>query len=231
METHQRPLRAFHNSLAIKAEYLARVEAHRQADDLIRGGFGSATGTSGWRGSALGCSFHTADDPHEAAETQIGVLRVLAQLEDWLFGYLSESRFKAWPGQFLQAIPVGADLSKVWPQLAVWLLVDTTQGVIHFAKTESQREAIQHVANLYTKKLTGLEVDHKDWQDAAATATATAAYAAGAAATAAYADAAATVAASIATDAVPVTADDTRYAAYERVADKLLALLASAPVG
>lgn len=37
LEIEPSPLRAFHCDPAVKAKYIARVEAHRVADNLIRG--------------------------------------------------------------------------------------------------------------------------------------------------------------------------------------------------
>jgi hypothetical protein len=57
--------------------------------------------------------------------------------------------------QFVEAIPVGRDLSLVWPRFAVWLLVDPQDGVITFARTDRQRTEIQNVADAYGRQLDG----------------------------------------------------------------------------
>ena len=205
-------LRAYHGDPTIKATYLARVRAHREADQLIKGIY--------WqhgKGCAVGCTVHS--DNHAAYETELGVPRVLARLEDGLFERLPNGQALAWPAQFLEAIPVGADLSLVWPQFAVWLLVDPTDGVIQFAKTERVRQVIQNVADAYVQ-VTTWPVEKKQrrkWRAlrevAYAADAAAAAYAAYAAAYAAYA------------------AADAAISIYHiRQSEKLLALLRVAPV-
>jgi len=57
-----------------------------------------------------------------------------------------------WPEAFLSAIPVGADLSGVWPAFVVRLLGDPTYGVLrHVAHPnwQEQRAAIETVLHLY----------------------------------------------------------------------------------
>ena len=90
-------LRAFHNDPAIKAKYLARVRAHRLADELIHGTY--------WqygKGCAVGCTIHSSN--HAAYETELGIPEILARLEDGLFEALPNGEAKVWPEAFLKAI-------------------------------------------------------------------------------------------------------------------------------
>ena len=292
MTTTQPALVAFHGQPAIKDEYLARVEAHRAAADFTRDPYAETApdeqGNGSWRGGASHVTFHKSRDPHEAGELQIGLPIGLARLLDELFMKMAAERYAVWPGQFLAAIPVGADLSRVWPRLAIWLLTDAQAGVIRFAQTNDQRAAVEEITNCYSRLLDGAEVPYKQWaavqkiavelgqaaDEAARKATAAtyshadiAAIAAAATAQAAsYAIGAAASAATAATDARylsgavssaldaagqaalagaladqnPASADDfiVTYSALasmviataDLVADKLLALLAAAPV-
>jgi len=71
-------LRAFHGDPAIKAEYLARVTAHEQADEIIHGLY--------WehgKGCAVGCTIHS--DRHDAYETELGLPTWLAFFVDGIF--------------------------------------------------------------------------------------------------------------------------------------------------
>jgi len=139
---------AFHGDKAIKEKYLARVEAHRVADEIIHGEY--------WRdgkGCAVGCTVHSSS--HAAYETELGIPRLLARLEDGIFESIPNGRSKLWPEQFLSAIPVGADLSLVWPRFAVWMLVDPEQGVIQFARSDRSRKSIQAVADAYAAVING----------------------------------------------------------------------------
>ena len=213
-------LLAYHNDPAIKAEYLARVKAHAEADEIKHGFY-----WEGGKGCAVGCTIHGAD--HVRYETELGIPRILARLEDRIFEGLSNGNAKDFPARFLSAITPGADLSKVWPKFAVWLLVDPKHGIARFTKKDSaQYIAIHRVADLYR--------DLKDWdeRDKAAFKKAAAAAYAAAAADAAAADAAAAYAA-VAAAYAAYAADAAAYAAarsttFKLQAEKLLELLGEA---
>lgn len=142
-------LTAFHGDASIKDKYLCRVRAHRAADEIINGRY-----WENGKGCAVGCTVHSSR--HEAYQEELGIPRVLAQLEDRLF----ESLFlidpvvaKECPERFLSVIQVGADLSLVWSRFALWLLSDETGGVIKFAETESRLAASHGVSALFQRWL------------------------------------------------------------------------------
>ena len=118
-------MRAFHGDPAIKEKYLARVRAHRAADELVRG--------TGWsekggrvRACAVGCTLDKYD--HASYETELGIPIRLAFLEDRIFERLpTEDDWKPWPEAFLDAIPVGADLRAVWAKFSVWKLTEAIE--------------------------------------------------------------------------------------------------------
>jgi hypothetical protein len=176
---------AFHGDAKIKEEYLARVRAHRAADQIVKGIY--------WehgKGCAVGCTVHSGN--HAAYETELGIPRILARIEDGIFESLPNGEALAWPEQFLSAINPGADLSMVWPRFAIWLMTDPKHGVLQYAKSDACKKAIQDVANGYALIVNG-KAKGIDWQKLRAAAAA--AYAAAAAAYAAYAAAAAAAAA------------------------------------
>ena len=183
---------AYHGQQAIKNEYLARVRAHREADQLVQH-YGY------WKdgkGCAVGCTLHSAY--HAAYETELGIPRILARLEDSIFEGLSVEKAREWPERFLSAIAPGADLSVVSSHFFVWMLGDPVDGAIRHAKTDRKRAVIQRVVSLYQRTANGEIVEENEWR-----------YAADAAAY--YADAAAEAAAAYAADADAEAAD---YAAY-----------------
>ena len=144
-------MKAFHNDQAIKDKYLARVRAHRAADELIRG-----TGWDGHRGCAIGCTLERYE--HARYPIELGVPEQIAYLEDHLFERLPLDLSMAWPERVLSAIRVGADLSRVWPEFAIWMLTDQTRGVIQYAgDREDVRAAIERVAELYRHTNVGTE--------------------------------------------------------------------------
>jgi hypothetical protein len=246
-EISTKKLLAFHNDRAIQKKYLTRVSDHRKADQIVQGhGY-----WNGREGCAVGCTLHSRN--HAAYEAELGIPVILARLEDRIFEGLERKRARTWPERFLQAPKIGADLSMVWPQFAHWMLVDPHSGVIKFAKTDTTRNAIQAVADLFSRWIAGVKPPREEWRrcrsnaaaaaaaasasasaSAAVSAAAYAATANAAAASAAYANAAATYAsaAAYADDAAAYAA----YAAYttrkkffDLASEKLLALMTAAP--
>jgi hypothetical protein len=232
-----KPILAYHGKQAIKDKYLARVRAHRLADQLIHGIY-----WENGKGCAVGCTVHSAN--HARYETELGIPQKLARIEDGIFEGMNNGSALLWPERFLQAIKPGADLSRVSDKFLFWLLVDPKDGVIRFAKTDRSRAAIQKVGALYRRKISGKTITREEWKAAAAAAAAAAyaAYVAADAAAAAYAAyvAADTAYAADAADAAYAAdaAADAAYAAYAAdaarqqarkiQAEKLLLLLRAA---
>ena len=113
---------AFHGQQQIKDQYLARVRAHREADELVSG--------TGWeqngkvRGCAVGCTFDAYD--HARGPVEIGYPVDLMLLEDAIFEGLAQANdgeHLSFPEAFLDAAAPGADLSTVLPRFSLWLLV------------------------------------------------------------------------------------------------------------
>ena len=178
-------MQAFLGKASVKRKYLSRVRKHRKADELIHGTYWEKG-----KGCAVGCTVHSGN--HGDYETQLGIPRILARLEDGIFESLSNGKAQEWPERFLSAIKPGADLSLVWPKFAVWMLVDAKCGVLQFARNEITKKAIQDVADAYQGVANG-NTDNVDWGKLRA-----AAYAADAADAAAYAADAANAAANAA---------------------------------
>src|ERR1700722_17651703 len=114
-------LLAFHGKSSIKTKYVKRVKAHKAADEIIKG-----TYWQNGKGCAVGCTIHSSD--HSAYETELGIPTLLARFEDKIFEGLPNDIAKNWPLEFLSSITPGADLSTVWPKLAVWVLTDKQWG-------------------------------------------------------------------------------------------------------
>ena len=196
---------AFHGDPAIKEHYLARLAAHEAADEIIHGVYWEKG-----KGCAVGCTVHSSS--HAAYETELEIPIALARLEDTLFEHQRNGDSKTFPRRFLEAITPGADLSRVVWQFLHWLLTEELTG------RDDPRVAaqIKRSADVLVPLMKGEPVDKEEARNAA--------YAAYAAYNA-Y-DAAAASAASAASAA---------YAAYDadaakRMADKLLELMARAPM-
>jgi len=147
--TKTKSLIAYHGDPAIKEKYIARMQAHMDADELIQGVGFEKNGIT--RGCAVGCTLDRYD--HLGFETELGIPSILARLEDRIFEGLSVEDSKGFPISFLRAIPAGADLSNVYKKFFIWMLIDAADGVIKFAKKEATKLAITNVANLLAKSL------------------------------------------------------------------------------
>ena len=212
---------AFTNTEYTHAETIAMMRAHVAADELVKGQY--------WvdgKGCAVGCMTKSSD--HSRYEPMFGIPAMIAGLEDEIFEGLDNGEAKAWPIQFLEAIKPGADLSLVAPRFMIWTLTDPEHGVARFNDDAS----IVNVAKTWQRVVDGDMPTSEDWS-AAASAAASAAWsaarraAASAASAASGTNSAAWIAASGANSAAWIAA---RSAAYRAMRDKLLALLAEAPV-
>ena len=196
---------AYHNKKEIKEYYLARVRAHRAADELVQG-YGY---WEGGKGCAVGCTIHGRD--YGAYETELGIPRALARVEDYLFEHLPVEQARGWPERFLAAINPGADLSLVGSRWLLWLLSDVEHGTLRLCDPKGA-EVTKRIIALYQRKISGGKISvggcwgvRRDAAAAAANAAAAdanaAADAAAAAAAYAAADAAADANAAYAADA------------------------------
>ena len=207
MTAFSSPLVAYHNDAGLKASVLQQVELHRRQDEIVQGRY-----WRGGKGCAVGCLTHNPGGGHELYESLWGIPEVLAHLEDAVFEWLPEAAAVLWPGRFMGAIRVGADLSLVWPRFAVWLMTDPVWGVEHATEEAGVKAVCRMVADGYERVIDGTLTDeHAD----AVTKAARAAGAAGAAWAAGAARAA-------------WAARDARATFASATADKLIELLEAA---
>ena len=235
---------AYHNDPAIKSKLLADLQAHADADRLVKGQY-----WENGKGCAVGCTLHSvgadgAANNHAEYETRLGIPQMLARLEDKIFEGLPNADAMQWPMRFSAAITPGADLSRVGWKWLHWLMTDGLPRVNDVAATAAIKqcadallpltrgEPVDRAAARAATDAATYAADAADAADSAADA-ADAAYAAARAAYAADAADAATDAATYAADAAARAADAaadaaTYAAAYQRMADKLVQLLEDA---
>ena len=153
-------LLAYHDDPAIKAKYMAIVEGHRLADEIVQG-YGY------WddgKGCAVGCTLHS--DRHQDYPAELGIPEVLAWLEDLIFECIPVVEARRWPGRFLAAPEPGADLSLVWPKFAVWLLSSDDLGLPRMAD-RAGKLALAQVVALHQRTIEGDHPSPFEWTTAA----------------------------------------------------------------
>jgi len=80
----------------------------------------------------------------------LGIPKTLIYLHDAISRGLPNYLAKNWPIRFISAVQVGADLSCVWADFAVWMLIDPIDGVIKYTQPGTYvYHAIMQVAQLY----------------------------------------------------------------------------------
>jgi len=117
---------AYHNDPKIKNDILQVLQSHYDADEFVKGHY-----WQNGKGCAVGCTVHCGD--HSLYESHFGIPEALAHLEDCIFEGLPNRHAKEWPLQFMSAIPVGADLSRVQWQFLYWLMTtkEANPGIDH----------------------------------------------------------------------------------------------------
>lgn len=155
---------SYHSDTAIKSKYLARLEGHAEADEIIKGQYWEAG-----KGCAVGCTVHGAS--HDDYEQALGIPRMLAWLEDVIFEGLPNRRAKTWPLEFLSSIEPGKDLSRVGWQFLHWLLTERNAAGSDCAQT---RSVVRQCAGVLVPLANGQEVDKAAAADASAMAWASA---------------------------------------------------------
>ena len=151
--------KAFHGDPAVKQKYIDRMKAHMAAEQLVQGtGFDTAS----QKGCAVGCTLDKYS--HFAYEEELGIPFMIAILEDNIFEALSAEQSKSFPLEFLEAVPVGVDLSKVFHQLEIWNLLDEKHGIIHKMKTDEEKKICTDLASLHQKIVDGIETTEVEWK-------------------------------------------------------------------
>jgi len=129
-------LLAFHDKVSIKNKYLDRVRAHKAADSIRQGLSRGLDGKGHY--CAVACTLNEYN--HKYYESELGIYQGIAILEDVLFENLPKLEAKDLPLEFLECIPVGADLSHILPTYLKWLLERFNDLEDDFNHSRSRRE-------------------------------------------------------------------------------------------
>ena len=158
-------LLAFHNDPKIKETYLKRLELHYKADEIVKGIYWEKG-----KGCAVGCTVEKNgnEDPHLAMEKELGIPKELAYLEDALFEELPNGESKEFPVTFLNAIPVGADLSLITAKFVVWQFEDKKYGLKNIKEVKDDKNVYricEAVTNAYKAVIKGETVTQEQWEN------------------------------------------------------------------
>lgn len=128
---------SFKNDPNLKAMFLAEIIRHREADQIVKGTYGTGRGAD-WRGCAVGCSVRSLNIrlgrdystwDYSAYERELGISQWLARLEDIIFEGLPLNKAVLWPEQFTEAVPVGVNLEPVRPRFCAFLMQENIERV------------------------------------------------------------------------------------------------------
>jgi hypothetical protein len=147
-------LLAFHGKQEIKDKYIARLEEHYRADEIIKGQY-----WENGKGCAVGCTIHSGN--HKAYEDELGIPTIIARLEDVIFEGLPNKDSKEFPLQLLKSINVGADLSKVADKFLIKLL---NRSIL--LCDERGKKATQTIIDLLQDRVNDIEHSKEKWDAA-----------------------------------------------------------------
>lgn len=162
----------------LKSALVAEIRKHREQDQVIQGNYGTEEDGK-FRGCAVGCAIDSLfrvgghDTPyylcsdHGIYERELGIPRILAELQDVTHEGLSDESFPTWPERFMEAVSTETDLSLVFPKFALWFLVDEEYGILSYAIGTKHQEAVEEAAGLLSAIVAGEHIPLQVWKDCA----------------------------------------------------------------
>jgi len=162
----------------LKYALVAEIRKHREQDQVIQGNYGYWE-EGKFRGCAVGCAIdslfrlgghvlpHYLCGDHGVYERELGIPKILAELQDVIHEGLSDESFPTWPERFMEAVPTETDLSPVFPRFVLWFLVDDAVGVLRHAVDTEQREVVGKAAGLFSAIVAGEKIPLQVWKDCA----------------------------------------------------------------
>ena len=167
---------AYKGDKKLKAGILKEMKSHRKADQIIKGTYGKENGV--WKGCAVGCAIHSLNlkkktswqtDDHSVYETELGIPRALAFLEDSIFENLPQGKAQDFAVDFLEAVQVGSDLTLIVPKFMVWLMDEDDKQMPALPDADEMRalkEAVETIRVLYKRLVDGGTVSDQEWTSA-----------------------------------------------------------------
>src|ERR1700676_815813 len=166
-------LKAYHNDPAIKEVLINQLQAHYDADEIIKG-----TYWQDGKGCAVGCSIHSSD--HSLYEKELGLPEWIARVEDRIFEGLPNHLSKEWPLRISKAVKIGSNIDKIKIPFLI-LVVESVLDKFDHEKFPECKISIENLLHLLKTNPENSEADSRAAASAAAWAAAEAARAAWAA--------------------------------------------------
>ena len=98
---------------------------------------------------------HYPSGDHGAYERELGIPKILAELQDVIHEGLSDESFPTWPERFMEAVPTETELSLVFPKFARWLIVDPVFGMLEHTQDERTKREVYVAASLVDTAVLG----------------------------------------------------------------------------
>jgi hypothetical protein len=154
-------MQAFHADPAIKQEFLARLQAHAEAGEILN----RASVWNDGKGGPVACMVHDTD--LAVWEQHTGIPKAVGSALDVAASYLDQPEQAArFVLEWVEAVEVGQDLGSVAPALMEWLLSDSEHGIHRFADNEAARQMINRVADLHRRAAAGDAPHEAEWRAA-----------------------------------------------------------------
>jgi hypothetical protein len=153
-------MRAYHNDPALKERVMAKIAAHREAHRIAKGAYVDRS-SGKKKHCAVGCLLEDPSGGHMRYESEFGIPVQLAWLKEDMFESLPDEHAIAWSERFMGAIEVGVELSNVWPQMAIWLMVDEQWGVVNTIDNAEVQAICCRVADGYQRAADGNPLSDK----------------------------------------------------------------------
>jgi hypothetical protein len=157
-----KPIIAFHNDPQLRKELVDRAEFHRAADSY-RQSFGYWEVGSG-KGCSIGCLSHNPDGAHADLAEKYNIPLSILYLQEYFFENLPVAMARDWTPMVVNSIQCGADLSLVTSRFLLRLLEDLPVDKV---KSPQVWAAVDDVAALYRRRLSGDEPSEQEWDTAA----------------------------------------------------------------
>lgn len=149
---------AFFNDPKLKQDVMHQLRQDRKLDRLMQGHY-----FVDGHGCHLGCLTRCNKDSHKAVEQMFNIPERIAYLLEVVFENLTVNQSKWWAIESVDAIPVGADLSKVHHELSYWLLGPDSPSA-EGNKNMIVASVISQIRSLHRQAADGAEITKEQWE-------------------------------------------------------------------